>query len=66
MKCRNAVAVIIKVAYGYQVGDNDDPIVRILEDTLMVGATLASPRKYWVEFMPLCNVIPDVVFSAFA
>lgn len=53
---RNSVAVIIKVTYGYQVGENDDPIVRILEDSLRIGATLTSPRKYWVEFMPFRTI----------
>ena len=52
LNLRNSVAVIIKVAYGYQVGENDDPIVRIMEDSLRIGAPLFSPRKYWVEFMP--------------
>jgi len=56
LNLRNSVAVIIKVAYGYQVGENDDPIVRILEDSLRIGATLSSPRKYWVEFMPFRTI----------
>ena len=61
---RNSVAIIIKVTYGYQVGENDDPIVRILEDSLRIGATLTSPRKYWVEFMPFRTIRRH--FSAFS
>src|SRR5258706_14859379 len=68
---RNSVAVIIKVAYGYHVGENDDPIVRILEDSLRIGATLSSPRKYWVEFMPFRTIYSHLssfspAYSSFA
>jgi len=56
LNLRNSVAVIIKVAYGRQVGGNDDPIVRIMEDSLRIGAPLTLPHKYWVEFMPFRTI----------
>jgi len=56
--CRNAVAVIVKVTYGYQIGGNDDPIVRILEEAFQISVSLSTPGKYWVEFMPFCTSFP--------
>lgn len=52
---RNAIAVIIRVSYGHEIGGNDDPIVRILEDTFRIAATLSTPGKFWVEGMPFCT-----------
>jgi len=52
---RNAVAVILKVAYGYQVAEEGDPFVHIIEEGFRLSNNLVVPGKYWVEFMPFCQ-----------
>ncbi|KAH9482219.1 Cytochrome P450 monooxygenase 208 [Psilocybe cubensis] len=56
---RNAVAVIMKVAYGYQVESNDDRMVRYLEDAFTISASMNVPGKYWVEFFPILRFLPE-------
>ncbi|KDR82002.1 hypothetical protein GALMADRAFT_60016 [Galerina marginata CBS 339.88] len=55
---RNAVAVILKVAYGYQVASNDDPLVRHLDEGFQLLGTLMIPGKYWIEFFPILRFLP--------
>ncbi|KDR78583.1 hypothetical protein GALMADRAFT_244022 [Galerina marginata CBS 339.88] len=55
---RNAVAVILKVAYGYQVSSNDDSLVRHLDRAFQLAATMNVPGKYWVEFLPILRFVP--------
>ena len=50
---RNAVAVILKVAYGYQITSNDDPLVHLLEKTFLLAASIIIPGKFLVEFVPI-------------
>ncbi|KAJ3506809.1 hypothetical protein NLJ89_g6662 [Agrocybe chaxingu] len=56
---RNAVAVILKVAYGYEVQGNDDPFVQNIEEGFALSATLGTAGKYWVEFFPILRFVPD-------
>lgn len=56
---RNAVAVILKVAYGYQIASNDDPLVHLLAKTSQLMGSISIPGKYWVEFFPILRFIPD-------
>ncbi|KDR84295.1 hypothetical protein GALMADRAFT_205982 [Galerina marginata CBS 339.88] len=56
---RNAVAVILKVAYGYQVESNDDPLVLHLEEGFKLTGTLNVPGKFWVEFIPILRFVPS-------
>ncbi|KAH9482218.1 Cytochrome P450 monooxygenase 208 [Psilocybe cubensis] len=55
---RNAVAVILKVAYGYQVESNGDEFVGAVDQGLKRNAELNAPGKYWVEFFPFCKFVP--------
>ena len=43
------------VAYGLQIGGNDDPVVVHLQEALKVGSNLSTPGKYLVEFVPFCK-----------
>ncbi|PPQ95874.1 hypothetical protein CVT26_015566 [Gymnopilus dilepis] len=56
---RNAVATILKVAYGYEVKSNDDPLVHLLEHGFKLAAGISVPGKYWVEFFPILRYIPS-------
>ena len=55
---RNVNAVIIMVAYGYQVAGNDDPLVKMLDDAFKIGSTITVPGRYLVEFIPSCEYHP--------
>ncbi|KAJ3561807.1 hypothetical protein NP233_g9969 [Leucocoprinus birnbaumii] len=55
---RNAIAIIMSVAYGYQVKSNDDKFVNILEETLRLAGVLNTPGKFWVEFLPILRYVP--------
>ncbi|KDR77596.1 hypothetical protein GALMADRAFT_245744 [Galerina marginata CBS 339.88] len=61
---RNAVAVILKVAYGYQVESIDDPLVLQLEQGLKMTGTLSVPGKFLVEFIPLLRFVPSWIPGA--
>ena len=47
------MAVILKVAYGYQISSNDDPLVHLLDKSFHLMASITTPGKYWVEFAPI-------------
>lgn len=47
--------MILKVAYGYQVAEEGDPFVHIIEEGFRLSNGLVVPGKYWVEFMPFCQ-----------
>jgi len=47
------VAVILKVAYGYQITSNDDPLVHLLDKSFHLMSSITTPGKYWVEFAPI-------------
>lgn len=49
----NAVAIIMNVAYGYQVESEDDVFVTSLEKGFKLAGALNIPGKFWVEFFPL-------------
>ena len=52
---RNAIAVIMSVAYGYQVADEDDRFVGLLEESFRLTGLLNEPGRYLVEFLPFCE-----------
>ncbi|KAF9448958.1 cytochrome P450 [Macrolepiota fuliginosa MF-IS2] len=56
---RNAVAVIMNVAYGYQVGSEEDEFVHLLEKSFELSGSLNVPGKFWVEFFPLLRHVPE-------
>jgi len=59
MMIRNSVAIIMNVAYGYQVTDEDDRFVRLLEDSLQLNGLLNVPGKFWVESLPFRKSLED-------
>ncbi|TFK18077.1 cytochrome P450 [Coprinopsis marcescibilis] len=56
---RSAVAVILKLAYGFQIGGNDDHFVRLIEETFALSSSLLVPGKYLVEFFPILRFVSD-------
>ncbi|KAF8868368.1 cytochrome P450 [Infundibulicybe gibba] len=58
---RNAGAVILKVAYGYQVDSDNDKFVRGIEEGFRASATsgVSVPGKYLVESFPILRFLPS-------
>jgi hypothetical protein len=44
---------MMSVAYGYQVSDEDDKFVGMLEDGFRLTGILTVPGKFWVESLPI-------------
>ncbi|KAK7029428.1 hypothetical protein VNI00_014682 [Paramarasmius palmivorus] len=56
--CRNAGAVTLKLAYGYQVTSNDDPFVeRVNNSFAYFGKKLG--RLFLVDFFPILRFVPS-------
>jgi hypothetical protein len=53
---RNAVGVIMRVAYGYQLKPIHDEFVSLLEEASRISANIYVPGKFWVEFLPICEL----------
>lgn len=56
---RNAVALIMKAAYGYQVEGNDDYVVRIIEEAFEQLADISTPGRFLVDFFPFLRFLPS-------
>ncbi|PPQ76298.1 hypothetical protein CVT24_009146 [Panaeolus cyanescens] len=55
---RNAVAIIMKVAYGYPVAGNDDQMLAIIEDAIRNNSPFFAPGKFLVETFPILRFVP--------
>ena len=49
--CRTAGAIILRIAYGYQVKEGDDPFVTLADDATSQFAQATSPG-FLVNFVP--------------
>jgi hypothetical protein len=48
----------MSVTYGYRPGPRDDPLVRIVEDTMAVGVKVLTPeRAILLKNFPFCELI---------
>lgn len=50
---RNAGAVILNVAYGWQVTSNSDYFVRLMEEAFSIHNAINKPSGWLVEFLPI-------------
>ncbi|EAU82679.2 OrdA protein [Coprinopsis cinerea okayama7 len=55
---RSAVATMLKLAYGFQIGGRDDTFESILEETFKVSVELGTPGKYLIESYPWLRFVP--------
>lgn len=58
MDCRNAGALILHVAYGWSVTEDDDHFVRLMEDTIILSQEIFRPGGWLVDIFPICKFIP--------
>ncbi|EIN03788.1 cytochrome P450 [Punctularia strigosozonata HHB-11173 SS5] len=52
-------AVILDIAYGYEVQEKDDPLIRLADGTLKELVQVLTPGAYLVDSLPLLRHIPD-------
>lgn len=50
---RNAAAVIMKIAFGYQVTEDNDHFVALAEESMRVGSLAGAPGKWLVDSLPI-------------
>lgn len=46
-------SLILRLAYGYSVVENDDPLVKIAEDAMHGFARASEPGAFWVDNFPI-------------
>ncbi|KAK2460279.1 hypothetical protein APHAL10511_007668 [Amanita phalloides] len=56
---RNAGAVILNVAYGWQVTNNNDHFVRLMEEAFLIHNAINKASGWLVEFFPILRFLPS-------
>ncbi|KAF8630710.1 hypothetical protein AX15_002762 [Amanita polypyramis BW_CC] len=56
---RNAGAIILNVAYGWQVTSSDDYFVHLMEEAFSIHNAINKPSGWLVEFFPLLRFLPS-------
>ena len=49
----------MKITYGINVRDSDDPYISIAEEALNGIAEAANPGAFWVDFVPILKYVPS-------
>ncbi|KAG6811069.1 hypothetical protein H0H92_009129 [Tricholoma furcatifolium] len=60
---RNAAAVIMKMAYGYTVSEND-PFIEVAEEASKISGLATAPGKWLVDSYPIMRFIPSFLPGA--
>ncbi|KZT01777.1 cytochrome P450 [Laetiporus sulphureus 93-53] len=55
---RNAGAVMLKYTYGWTVKSNDDPLLKILEDSIELQTVVTKPGRWLVDTFPILRFVP--------
>ncbi|KZT01116.1 cytochrome P450 [Laetiporus sulphureus 93-53] len=55
---RNAGAVILKVAYGWTVAENNDYFVSLMEESFKLHALVVKPGRWLVDTYPILRFVP--------
>ncbi|KAI0253131.1 cytochrome P450 [Lactifluus subvellereus] len=54
----SAGAIIVRIAYGYEAQEKDDPIIALADSAMRNFKRLREPGLYTVDFIPLLKYIP--------
>lgn len=57
---RNAGAVILKIAYGYDVKGEHDHFLGLAREGIRVGSLAGAPGKWLVDSFPICTLRPHL------
>ncbi|KAK7062271.1 cytochrome P450 [Favolaschia claudopus] len=55
---RNATAVIMKVAFGYSVLDDDDPFISTADESSKISGWAMAPGRWIVDYLPILRFVP--------
>ncbi len=55
MRDRNAAAVVMKVAYGYSIVDEDDFFIGVAEEAAQISGWALAPGRWMVDYFPICS-----------
>lgn len=50
-----AGAIILKITYGHDVRENDDPLVELVDRTMDIFSQTSQPGTYLVDLVPICE-----------
>lgn len=50
-----ATSVILMVAYGYEVEDQNDSLVLLAQEVMSSLSVAVAPNRYWVDSVPICE-----------
>ncbi|KAG1840272.1 cytochrome P450 [Suillus subalutaceus] len=56
---RNTAAIVLNLAYGWKVADDNDHFVKMLSVAFESNAILSLPGRWWVEGMPFLRFLPS-------
>ncbi|KAJ6623187.1 cytochrome P450 [Mycena sp. CBHHK59/15] len=56
---RFAGAIVLKIAYGYKAQDQDDPLVRLVDDAMEQFSQMTVPNAYAVDTFPFLRYVPQ-------
>ncbi|TBU25958.1 cytochrome P450 [Dichomitus squalens] len=56
---RNAAAIILEIAYGWQVNSNDDYFVSLMEESFKLHAEIVRPGRWLVDAYPILRFVPS-------
>ncbi|KAF9498005.1 cytochrome P450 [Pleurotus eryngii] len=61
---RNAAAVIMKMAYGYSILDEDDFFIGVAEEAAQISGWALAPGRWMVDYFPILRYIPSWIPGA--
>ncbi|KAJ3786750.1 cytochrome P450, partial [Lentinula aff. detonsa] len=56
---RNVAAVIMKIAYGYSLTENNDPFIRVAEESAQISGWALTPGRWIVDYYPIVRFLPS-------
>ncbi|KAK7059719.1 cytochrome P450 [Favolaschia claudopus] len=56
---RFAGAIVLKIAYGYEARDHDDPLVKLVDDAMDQFSELTGTNAFAVDTFPLLRYVPQ-------
>ena len=63
---RTAGAVILKISHGYNVEDDDDPLVEMADRATNNFSVVTMPGNFLVDVLPICTFLDSVRFISAA
>ncbi|KAL0576540.1 hypothetical protein V5O48_005432 [Marasmius crinis-equi] len=56
---RNSVAIIMKVAYGYEIASERDHFIDVAEETSKISGWAMAPGRWLVDYYPVLRFLPS-------